>query len=109
MSDGYPTEEELERIRKWPATDLKGLFDFIKPIWNYSDTPYWRQRGRKYWISTVGWSGNESIIGALEENFLVWALCWMQSQRGGHYIFELPEPSREGVKDVRKPGGRRTR
>jgi hypothetical protein len=43
----------------------------------------------RYYISTAGWSGNESIIYAMQENNLMWSLNWVQSRRGGHYIFEL--------------------
>lgn len=29
----YPTEEELERIKTWEPSDIKGLLSFIKSIW----------------------------------------------------------------------------
>jgi len=44
-----------------------------------------------YNISTGGWSGNESIIHEMQENSMMWHLNWVQSCRGGHYIFELRE------------------
>jgi hypothetical protein len=101
--DGYPTEEALDKIKKWPYNDVRGLFDFIHDIWYYADSNYWREefvtkddyngmefdRPRKrYYISTIGWSGNESIIHALKENEIIWCMHWVQSRRGGHYIFE---------------------
>lgn len=38
--------------------------------------------------STGGWSGNESIIGAMQKNRMVWNFLWEQSRRGGHYVFD---------------------
>jgi hypothetical protein len=43
----------------------------------------------RFHISTAGWSGNESIIRAMEKNHMLWGFHWVQSRRGGHYIFEL--------------------
>ena len=45
----------------------------------------------RYYISTAGWSGNETIIRAMQKNIMMWQLNWVQSRRGGHYIFELKE------------------
>lgn len=88
--DGYPTDETLDAIRQYPilcAADCEDLLTLIEPIWTFknyiskdSDTGLWT-------VSTGGWSGNESIISALEENALFWTLYWIQSRRGGHYIF----------------------
>ena len=46
---------------------------------------------RRYKISTGGWSGNESIIHSMQKADFMWNLNWVQSRRGGHYIFELKE------------------
>jgi len=93
--DGYPDDAELKKIAKWSPFDLEGLMAFVRTLWGAADMGYWRQRGGKYWISTAGWSGNESIIGALEENYVFWAICWLQSRRGGHYIFQLPKKGKK--------------
>jgi hypothetical protein len=102
--DGYPTEEVLEYIKRWHWSDAKAMFEYIKDMWNYADCGYWREEivykddyngmeyekpKHRYYISTAGWSGNESIIYAMQENNLMWSLNWVQSRRGGHYIFEL--------------------
>lgn len=93
--NGYPTETALNLIRKWHWLDIKGCFEFIKNIWTYKN--YWREdiSGEKngepavtYHVSTAGWSGNESLIEALMRNEMIWHLSWVQSKRGGHYIFE---------------------
>jgi hypothetical protein len=88
--DGYPEEHELKAIREWPRTDLPGLLDYVRERWAYADCGYFEQDGRAYNISTAGWSGNEDIIGALQENRSFWVLCWQSSKRGGHYQFEIP-------------------
>lgn len=86
MSD-YPTDEELKKIREWPGNDFSGLMAFIQPLWAYGDYGYWSQDRDYYYISTAGWSGNESIIEAMQENFILWSLYWCQSKTGGHYVF----------------------
>jgi hypothetical protein len=104
--DGYPTEKTLEYIKRWHWSDAKAMFEFIKGMWTYADFGYWREEvvskddyngieykepRLRYYISTAGWSGNESIIRAMQENTMLWSLNWVQSRRGGHYIFELKE------------------
>jgi len=89
--NGYPDEEELLKIEKWPYTDLLSLMAYVKERWRYSDTPYWHEEGTTFQISTGGWSGNESLINALEANTMFWILCWESSRRGGHYVFIIPD------------------
>lgn len=99
--DGYPTEAALEIVRIWHWSDSRGWFEFIKSIW-YMASWGWSEREadheyRKdekvyvYNISTAGWSGNESIIHEMQKCDMMWHLNWVQSRRGGHYIFELKE------------------
>lgn len=99
--DGYPTEAALEIVRIWHWGDARGWFEFIKSIWHMA--PWgWREsevdheyiKDKKvyvYNISTGGWSGNESIIWAMQKTNMMWHLNWVQSRRGGHFIFELRE------------------
>lgn len=98
-SEGYPTQISLEMIEKWHWSDMKGWFEFIKNIWYFSDWG-WKEvdelnsldrNCHRYYISTTGWSGNESIIRSMATNKMLWDLSWVQSRRGGHYIFELAE------------------
>jgi hypothetical protein len=88
MSDDYPTEEELARIKAWPFADSRGWFDFIKSIWWMPDWG-WREKDGEFSVSTGGWSGNEDIIGAMGENVVLWSLTWQSNRRGGHYEFKL--------------------
>jgi len=83
----YPTNEELEKITKWSWKDSRACFDYIASIWEYSDYVTF-DKGECH-LSTGGWSGNEDIIGALKENTMIWMFTWMQSRRGGHYIFDM--------------------
>ena len=103
-TDGYPDETELAHITAWKWDNpegWEGLLAYVKARWEYADCGYWQQRGRTYRLHTAGWSGNESIIGALQENHMFWALCWVQSRRGGHYIFRI-RPIKESKNGRRK-------
>lgn len=101
--DGYPSEECLASIAA--AKPAEGqqmdewcteMLDQIRPIWQYADWGWSveegvddRERPCQRWnISTAGWSGNESIIAALRGNIYFWSFSWVQTRRGGHYIFE---------------------
>jgi hypothetical protein len=102
--DGYPTEQALEVVEKWHWDDIPGWFQFIKSIWhlhswgwkeklephdwNGKFEQYKNRMVQRHYVSTGGWSGNESIIGAMQRNDMMWHLNWVQSRRGGHYIFE---------------------
>lgn len=106
-SDGYPTKKELERVANWPlkAFDYPGLIDYVRDLWwpqgdpyGWSETDcehaYFRVPGRRVAMSTGGWSGNEDLIEALHRacKGLFWATCWLESRRGGHYVFEVAKP-----------------
>jgi hypothetical protein len=96
--DGYPTEDALDEIKNWHYDKgWNSLMEFVKSIWWAADWG-WREEDTKdlygittirYNISTGGWSGNESLIYALEENTVFWMMNWFQSRRGGHYIFKV--------------------
>jgi hypothetical protein len=113
--DGYPTDEELETIEKWPLE--KGydkLMEFVYECWwsrdwGWQDSTDGTDSLKKdwpahspgelstlYYISTGGWSGNESIIEALSQNFMFWSQCWVNHRTGGHFHFEVPERLHHG-------------
>lgn len=88
----YPSEETLERIRAWDivANGQQALWDVVRDAWSYPDRIWEDPERPGHWhASTGGWSGNEDIIGALQSNVMFWLVCWEQSSRGGHYIFDL--------------------
>ncbi len=91
--DGYPTEEELATIRDWDLVnnDPLELVEYIRQRWQWADSGFFDLKGKniiRLRLSTGGWSGNESIISALQPN-LFWYMYWQTSRRGGHYWFRI--------------------
>jgi len=98
--DGYPTDEELQRIRDWPL-HFEGLVEFVAQLWRYPCGV--KRRGRVVVLHTFGWSGNEEVIGALQQHPVFWCFCWQKSFRGGHYWFALPRPKGDHDAPARRP------
>ncbi|HXF71676.1 MAG TPA: hypothetical protein VNO79_03585 [Actinomycetota bacterium] len=104
--EGYPTEQDLATVANWPAADPEGWFAFVRERWwaadwgwrEYSGLDKWGRPVRVYALSTAGWSGNESLIDAMERNWMLWGKTWVLSRRGGHYEFHVPrfEPLTDG-------------
>ena len=73
-ADGYPTETTLKLIENWPHTNFVELIEFVKKAWRY---PHYfmmdEQDENLLCVSTGGWSGNESLIGAMKANVVFWA------------------------------------
>ena len=95
--DCYPTDDALDKIANWDYNDPQGWFKFIESIW-YLRSCVWSEVRKadldspdkiEYHISTAGWSGNEDIIRAMQKNKILWYYTWVQSRRGGHYIFKV--------------------
>ena len=86
--DGYPTDEVLQYIEDYDILErgVDGLLDLVTSLWNHGKYGYIRE-GDKLELHTLGWSGNESLIEALQKNWF-WNLCWESSRRGGHYYFD---------------------
>jgi hypothetical protein len=95
-SECYPTREALEYIVNYQDS-IKNpykLLDFIKSIWMFADWG-WKEEETldivgtpklRIYMSTGGWSGNESIIEALKTNKKhFWQIFWEESRRGGHF------------------------
>jgi hypothetical protein len=85
----YPDSKELEIIKNWSYKDsfLK-LMEYVKKLWSW-DNYFIQVDDYNFELHTGGWSGNEEIIVALEQNYLFWGLCWQESKRGGNYKFEV--------------------
>ena len=86
--NGYPTEKELGTIQNWSAKDgYDKLMLYVQKLWIWPE--YFRFDGKIADLYTGGWSGHEEIIQALQDNSLFWTICWLLSERGGHYKFEI--------------------
>jgi hypothetical protein len=85
----YPSQEQIAAIIAWPYSDYKGLLEFCKSIWHWSD--WATSRGNSYRFATGGWSGNEDIIDAMQQNHIFWMECRESSHRGGLFKFKIPQ------------------
>lgn len=87
--NSYPTDEELDRITTWPLGKWLDLAKYVQSLWWM---PGWGcvidLSDMTMELHTGGWSGNESIIQALQEHKVFWAMCWKVHERGGHYYFD---------------------
>lgn len=92
MIDNYPEDHELDRIKAWPIAtraDYVALMEYCMALWMWDN--YATRRGSHYRFATGGWSGNESIIEALQGNMMFWMSCWRSSHIGGLYKFRIPK------------------
>lgn len=105
---GYPTDETLEAIEKWPITsqaDCAKLLEFVEktlhPVYGVIrkklGTNILNEPIRMYELATGGWPGNESIVSSLERNFAFHAFCWESDHRGGLHVFHVQREADEGV------------
>lgn len=85
----YPSDETLKIIREWDVVKqgIMPLVHFVIESWHWEE--YAILKGKVFELHTGGWSGNEDIIKALNQNLMFWSICWMKSVRGGHYYFEV--------------------
>jgi hypothetical protein len=94
--DGYPEEHELAKIKAWKPADGKGLLEYVAGLWHWENYA-WQEDGNWH-FATGGWSGNEELIGAMQENNVWWFFHWYSSTRGGKYVFQLIDrkPEKKG-------------
>ena len=93
---GYPTDTTLTKIAEWPSKDSEGWFQFIQSIWNFADWGWGEiekldsngNNINSYSIYTMGWSGNEDVIRAMQKNDILWLRSLISTRHGGHYIFQ---------------------
>lgn len=96
--EGYPTQEYLDWLSEWEASidnkdRIKEIIESLGDSWRYGDWGFIVHRpysGKiKIELHTGGWSGNEDIIRALQNNFHFWSFHWRKHTTGGHYYFEF--------------------
>lgn len=97
--DGYPTEEALGKIETCDCTtnkDFVEFFGFLESLWYLKSWGWYSEefnegerKGLRYYLSSAGWSGNESLIKAFQRNEYLWCETWVCSRKGGHYEFEF--------------------
>jgi len=89
--NSYPDEETLEVIKKYDPIkdDIDTFLEVIHDAWNYADDGGFVKKGKKLELHTYGWSGNEDIIQALQDNHFFFSLYWDKSEKGGHYYFTI--------------------
>lgn len=92
--DGYPTDKSLRTIIKWTChwegTDIhvaqRPLLEAVVEAWEYPESAQ-EVRPGVFTFATGGWSGNEDLMAALENNALIRA-CWDKLYLpGGLYVF----------------------
>lgn len=89
-ADGYPTNETENAISLWDDKDAAGWIDYIREAWNHHYGRIWEEDGMVK-FATGGWSGNESVITAMRENYVLWSLLWESSHRGGLEVLRKPQ------------------
>lgn len=90
--DGYPTDDVLLALEHW---DWRGhsmtqkqeeFYEYARAHWYYPEA-FKRHDTDKfivYSFSTLGWSGCEDLVAAMEKN-LIWRLTAWSWRTGGHY------------------------
>ena len=87
----YPTLEYLKAIEV--EDDRNRLLRMIEEGWWCPQWGYLYTHGKNMdflQLHTAGWSGNESIISALERNKPFWNHM-VKEFPGGHYYFQFPK------------------
>ena len=99
MSEEYPTDAELEAITAWTpgpkwsgSEPWLGILQECSDAWNHDmGHALWDDDKKQMTFVTGGWSGNESVLSALHENFSARAMLWLASFRGGKEIWGIKD------------------
>ena len=100
---GYPTDWTLRTIEKWDMHRQDSRESWLGFCHSAFNETYgsWEQKNTRdstaLHVSTGGWSGNESVIYAMQTT-LHWAIGWQSSVRGGHYELRWNHPKEDNAK-----------
>jgi hypothetical protein len=88
---GYPSKCSLKVIVNWCPSQcpIEDILAFMKSLWNH-DYGSFNLKGHlvlKLHLATGGWSGNESIINAVDRNTYL-HYGWQKSERGGAHWYK---------------------
>lgn len=102
----YHTDKLLNQIATWDMHNIHQLVANLVELWEYKKYTKlnWTYENKRCYdkkptyerkhailnleLHTGGWSGNEDIIQALQNNKLFW-VNWEMSRVGGHYYFKI--------------------
>lgn len=95
--DGYPTEQALDRISTFTGT-AEEMTAYVQSLMHNGRaqledfTDDFGRPGKRLVLVTGGWSGCESVVGALHGT-MFHLMGWESSFRGGKhtYTFSLPQ------------------
>lgn len=92
--DSYPTSKTLRAIRNWPYDKAEELFLEIQKYWfGGEDYCHKDDSAPGCWrISSAGWSGNESCLSEMQQNYMLWMQIFVCHKVGGHYVFSSTFP-----------------
>lgn len=91
--DQYPSEVVLEWIEGYDCYEhgVGNLLSMVKRVWWRGDRVRTAPAtdGYRLTLITGGWSGNEDVVTALQENWTFWPRFWERSERGGKHEFHI--------------------
>jgi len=98
-------DDGIQKLMFWPAEGPMYAIEAIKYAMSMWNNTYGLIRIKEeyhialnnkkqlqhtiYEFVTGGWCDNESIIYALQENYIVWGAIWESSHSGGLHIFKV--------------------
>lgn len=84
----YPTGSKLSYLRNLDSFE-ETFGEFVEEIKYSFNEDYGKIEfdGKTLTLITGGWSGNEDILYALQDNIGFWNTYWQKTERGGKFTF----------------------
>ena len=96
------SDTELTCLKTWPFKDqyIFGYVSFAQSIWQWPEACWSKLDENSIFVSasTGGYSENEDIISAMQENFLFWNSIFWAARRGGQYVFLLDQKEKHSLR-----------